>query len=444
MSTDRGYLLPPGDAYTEDYQCAIIFYPNKDEYRRALLGSLDYLGTWLAWERDELKRGKDAAEAWKNATELTRECIEMGTCNDILTLLTQIEKNTRVCCGQTSYVTYQDNTVVTTVIIPGQGAPPATYGETPVADWDEWTEYVCYHAHAYVDDLIDTAEKLDVAISIGGYVLDFIAHLFSLVQWRMVEDIIPVNFSLIQAIFDALGQGLIDNEFATLAVDFEANRDDIVCALINGTSLEDAVHAVVGDGVLWTVFYQWLDYDTTTAVIYEGGIPEIGYLTPLKRQDCDCDLVDWGQFVLQSTLSPYTFQYTKTPPHCVYHDTGYTTFAEMYYRPVAQAGDIRMTGNIKMSGTITPNANCVGSTFLYIYVKMCQNGADHPYPSCVSIPATQIYYEANPDPAIDLVVPFDITQNLYQPYVTLSCRIYTRGGVFDYTAEIETLTIEEL
>lgn len=284
-----GYPLPAGDTYTEELACTFLWYPNKPEYRQALRASLHYLGSWLAWERDGTTRARDAAQAWKNANDLTEECIEMNLCETMLDLLTEIERNTRTCCGQSTYVTYQSNTIITTTIVPGSGPDPTVYGETAVADWNEWLEYVCYQANAYVDDLIETANTLDTAVSAGGYVLDFIAHLFSLVQWRMVEDIIPVNFSVIQAIFNALGQGLIQNEFGSLAADFETYRNDIVCAIIQGTSLELAIQDIVGTGLLWTVYYSWFDYDTTQAIIYEGGVDGVGYLTPIKSQACDCD-----------------------------------------------------------------------------------------------------------------------------------------------------------
>jgi hypothetical protein len=58
--------------------CVKVYVPNKVEYLRALTGSLDYLGTWVAWERDELKRGKDAAASWKIANELTNDTILEG------------------------------------------------------------------------------------------------------------------------------------------------------------------------------------------------------------------------------------------------------------------------------------------------------------------------------------------------------------------------------
>lgn len=285
---DPGYRLPSGDLTQDDLACMILFYPDRDEYRRALWGSLDFLGTWLAWERDTEKRGAIAAKLWKNANDLTQECYAMNTCDTILQLLTQIEKNTRTCCGESTYVTYNENLEVITVINPGVGSPPAYYGETAVTGWDDWAQYVCYHAHKYVDDLIDTANKLHVAVSAGGYVLDFIAHLFSLIQWRMVEDIIPVNFSVIQAIFNALGEGLIDNEFDDLAQDFETNREDIVCAIMLGDDLGALIESIV-PGYLWTIYYSWFDYDTTVAVIYEGGIEGVGYLTPAQRADCLCE-----------------------------------------------------------------------------------------------------------------------------------------------------------
>jgi hypothetical protein len=78
MAESRGYLLPDGDAYTDQTTCIRVYVPNRVEYLRALQGSLDYLGTWLAWERDDLHRGIDAARAWKNANELTNATIDKG------------------------------------------------------------------------------------------------------------------------------------------------------------------------------------------------------------------------------------------------------------------------------------------------------------------------------------------------------------------------------
>jgi hypothetical protein len=80
-----GYLLPD-DADTEDISCLLVFYPDKDEYRRALFGSLDYLGTWTAWQREPERKGIIASRLWKEANEKTRanmDCLALiGTALD--------------------------------------------------------------------------------------------------------------------------------------------------------------------------------------------------------------------------------------------------------------------------------------------------------------------------------------------------------------------------
>lgn len=291
MSKTRGYLLPEGEAYTDELGCMLVFYPDRDEYRRALIGSMHHLGTWLAWERDELKRGQDAARAWKDAIDITEECLAMNYCEEILTRLDQLIALQGACCiDGASQITYQNNTVVTTVIVPNSGPDPTLWGQTSVADWDEWLEYVCGQAHAYVDELIETVGQIKLVATIGGYTLDFVAHLFSIVQWRMVEDIIPVNFSVIQAIFNAIGEGLLSVDWDQQAADIEANRQNIICALIQGTDLETAVAGAITQPALWTAFFDHLDYESTTAAIYEGQVPGVGYLPVLWRNDCLCSL----------------------------------------------------------------------------------------------------------------------------------------------------------
>ena len=296
MVQNIGYLLPEGDAYTDELACLMLFYPDKPEYRRALFGALDYFGTWLAWERDVDKRGKDAARAWAEAIAATRECLSMNTCELLLAKLDRIIALHETCCVPGGdYITYNENIVVTTVIVPGSGDPPDYWGEQAVADWDEWLEYVCGQAHALVDDIINTIDDLEIAGTITGYVLDFIAHLFSLVQWRMVEDLIPVNFSLIQAIVNALGEGLLAFDFDQARDDVEDAREDIVCSLILGTSVEDEIETALSGqaGVLWSLFFDFIDWETTTAAIYKGEIEDVGYLPVIQADTCSgCGIPD--------------------------------------------------------------------------------------------------------------------------------------------------------
>lgn len=289
MNDGIGYLLPPGDVSTEDTECLIVFVPARDEYRRALFGSLDYLATWLAWERDDDKRGKDAAALWKAANDATRDCYDMNTCQTIIDLLTEIRDGQCACSGGlTGNTTYNENTVITTVITPWQNPVPAAWGEQSIADWDEWSEYVCGAAHVYVDDLIETVGRFQLLAGIGGLTLDFIAHVYSLLNWRYILDVIPVNWDLVFSIVDSIGEGLLAVDFTAVSSNIESSRDDIVCALFLGEDLETAVYDAVNDAVLWDWFFTHLNYENTAAVIYRGEAGTGQYLTPIQRNDCLC------------------------------------------------------------------------------------------------------------------------------------------------------------
>ena len=297
----RGYPLPAGDAYTDEQQCCFVYLPVGDEYRRAFFGALDYFGTWLAWERDAGKRGQDAARAWKLANELTRECWDMGTCDLMVSELQAIRLllSEQHCCDGNNIITYIETTVNTTTIVPGVGDYPASWGESEEpADWDDWAQYVCYHAHLYVDYLIESSETLDTLIGIGSWGIDFLGFILSRMIYGSPGGIpVPVNFGWVTKISNALLGALDSLEFDTMASKIESGRQDIVCAFMLGTSLEDAVESAVDNSLLWTVFYSWLDYESTVAAVYTGEVPGVGYLVPEQRDDCLCEEVPEGEYV---------------------------------------------------------------------------------------------------------------------------------------------------
>lgn len=292
MNDSRGYLLPDGEAYTDELACVLLFYPDKDEYRRALRGALDYFGVWLAWERDSAKRGKDAARAWKEANEFTYECMDMNYCALILANLDAIVNllSQQHCCDGTNSVTYFDQTIVTTTIVPGVGDPPASWGESEVpTDWDDWSQYVCYHAHLYVDYLIESAGLLDTMVTLGSWGVDFLSFILSRIIYGSPSGgVVPVNFGWVNNISNLMLGALASLDFGSLETSFEDAREDIVCAFMEGTSLEDAVETAVDNTILWNVYYNWLDYDSSVATIYTGEVEGIGYLTPSQRDDCTC------------------------------------------------------------------------------------------------------------------------------------------------------------
>ena len=126
----------------------MVCIPNRDEYFQAFWGTLHYLATWIAWQRDVDKRGKDAAESWRFANEATEVGNRMGCLEDLITDVNDIKEFLLLkkdCCD--ANITYDQSTTFNTLIVPGQGDDPTVYGENEVAYWDEWLEHVCYQAH---------------------------------------------------------------------------------------------------------------------------------------------------------------------------------------------------------------------------------------------------------------------------------------------------------
>ena len=286
MAGHPGYLLPDGDAYTDELACCLVFYPDKPEYRRALLGSLVYLSTWLAWERDEEKRGKDAARAWKDAVDETLECWNMTCLEELIADVSTIRllmETKKDCCD--SSTTYYPTDFPTTDIEPLVGDPPEFYGETAVSDWEDWAEHVCHNAHIYVDYLKDTAEELQEAVQLSSIFIGLIGATLALLAFSGIG--LPIAFALTAGIVAGLVLGATSLTFQDTADDFETARDLIVCAILNGASLSSAVQVALESGTDWDLFYQFVDYDSAIAILYEGGY-ETEYLPSETRDDCNC------------------------------------------------------------------------------------------------------------------------------------------------------------
>jgi len=72
-----GFILPavidPGVTL-----CIRLYVPADSLYLAALWGSLDYLATWTAWERDPDHRGALAADVWRAANKRSRDEYELS------------------------------------------------------------------------------------------------------------------------------------------------------------------------------------------------------------------------------------------------------------------------------------------------------------------------------------------------------------------------------
>jgi hypothetical protein len=295
VTNHPGYLLPDGECFTEEMACALVFYPDKPEYRRALLGSIVYLSTWLAWERDSEKRGKDAARAWKDAVDETLECWNMACLEDLIAnveLIRILMENKKDCCDDN--VTYFPTDAPTTEIVPEIGDPPEFYGETAVTDWDDWKEHVCFNANAYVDYLVASSGQLFDAVKLSSVFLGLIAAALALLAFSGIG--LPIAFGLAATVVAGIAIGATGTTFLNTPADFEAARDDIVCAIINGyPSLSDAVETALSSGTDWDLFYQFVDYESAISIIYEGGHDE-EYLPSETSDTCACIVTNLFEF----------------------------------------------------------------------------------------------------------------------------------------------------
>lgn len=251
MKPNVGYLLPSGDAFEEDLQCMMLFYPDRAEYRQALFGSLDYLATWIAWERDDEKRGIDAGRSWALAVALTRECMEMNTCETILALLTEIRDNTGVHCCDVVDISGGDR--YTDEVEDGVGNVPqnvidAGYAED-AADWDGFDDYKCMISHLMVQNLqsstaiilsrMDGTEAALITVTALAAIALAIATAGGaiLVYGIMLSVAGVAGLYAAVTLLGAVGlSSLVDN--------LEDHYDDLVCAIYNADGSLDAVDAL--------------------------------------------------------------------------------------------------------------------------------------------------------------------------------------------------------
>lgn len=280
---EPGYPLPAGGLGEDEIVCQLVYLPDRPEYWQALFAAVHYFSTWRAWERDEGKRGKDAAANWREAFELTMGCWRMTCLEDLkadvagILALLQGKKD---CCDDN--VTYGPQREVETEIDPGVGDPPELYGETEVEDWDEWMQHVCYNAHKYVDAMILQADTFSDAVGNSFLTLGLIAAALAILSFTGIG--LPVAYALAAiALVGLLDAGV--GAFLTAGDDIEDARQEIVCVFLQGTSVRDAVEDALGDSSAEWLLFQLVDYESATAIVYEGGY-DGEYLPADKKEDC--------------------------------------------------------------------------------------------------------------------------------------------------------------
>lgn len=312
MAKGKGYLLPAGDASEEELQCALVFYPARDEYRRALMGSLDYLATWIAWERDSEKRGQDAAASWKLANIQTWECSNMGYCDDLMTTLQALLAATQSleCCGEQDIT---DGAQFTDEIVDGVGDVPqniidAGYAED-AADWEGFDDYKCMISHLAVDHIEMFFREIEPYISDTGVVIGGIGVVGALLGAILVVVGLPISAGIILALGAAsaiwtwitiYGRDAVGD----LADEIASNHDALACAIYDGDGVSDAIDDFNDEvdslfGAIDATAIKAVGFEPQLRAMYSGrydqediaqNMADLGYET--SSYFCDCVDVD--------------------------------------------------------------------------------------------------------------------------------------------------------
>ena len=270
-----GYPLPSGTLGDDEIVCQLVYLPDRPEYWQALLGAISYMGTWVAWEPDDDKRGKDAAANWREAFELTIGCWRMTCLEEIKALLVQLIA--AQCCDSNIY-TQQPSGIAPntgTEIEYEVGDPPDFYGDVAITTWEEWADYKCQAAHLLVEEVAIKFEQLgglqtdyageDVTVEMIGWVVSKLTPLLIFINlaWDIFQAITGIGWELL-------------GDFSTAAAQIRAAADDIACAITLGDGAKDtaadfeaackvAVTTVAGDLLLGA-----MPWEAWANIIYTG------------------------------------------------------------------------------------------------------------------------------------------------------------------------------
>jgi hypothetical protein len=213
------------------------------------MGSLDYLATWIAWERDSEKRGQDAAASWKLANIQTWECTSMGYCDDLYTTLQALLAATQAleCCGEQDIT---DGERYTDPVVDGEGDVPqniidAGYAEDS-EDWDGFADYKCMISHLAVDHIEAFFRGMSPVFNDAGIAVGGVGVAIALLGSILALAGFPITFAIIGAVGAASAIWYWVAEYGESAVEDIADKialhhDALACAIYNGDGVSDAI-----------------------------------------------------------------------------------------------------------------------------------------------------------------------------------------------------------
>lgn len=259
-------LVPGADTAT--FRSICVFVPDKPEYTAALLGSLSYLATWAAWERDAEQTAKKSALLWRLANNLTlaswnEECDCMSfDCESMKECLIEVAKSISInvtvnnTCGgggggASLYCVNDNGDVIVnpppvtddpvTPVYPlpdGLDQPPLLDpGDDPPDGWDTWDDYdqdACDAANALVDWAANSLQRIYEMVNEDIYgltaIFALLVNLYSFGWGKVLSSAMLLKLGeLIRNIWDNT-EWLSD--VTTTARDYVVeNRQELVCEL---------------------------------------------------------------------------------------------------------------------------------------------------------------------------------------------------------------------
>ena len=251
------YLLPENPSAGEPavkHICVTI--PDLPEYQRALLGSLVFLASWTAWERDIAHGAREAAARWASANaetfkRLNNDCGEgaeemICDCPTIEDIRREIENMAisivnNLCCG---------NAGATTTTCGGATIPPEGEGEATIPPEEQpsdgteligWSQWACGHAHDLVSRFANLAEQIAEITNIADDEVDYEHYLMVVSSILRRVRVIPYWFFFL--LMAAAIEGLTEWFANRFSAAIEAKRTEFVCAILSARSATEAGEA---------------------------------------------------------------------------------------------------------------------------------------------------------------------------------------------------------
>lgn len=250
-SQNKAYLLP--DNHTpEGYRCLTVYIPDDDLYLWQFMGAYDFFGTWVAWERDALHRGAEAAATWKEAIELTRDLMNCdlpdytNPFNNIADAIRDIQIGGGCCTPGTV-----DDPVIITIPPDETGNPP-DYDTDPYdpdgggdppdgyPDWDTWKDAKCLAANYMADQIIGLANSLGALGAITAAAVGAVVSVIFLIlpaSWVAVIGALDLLMTALLLLQLLVSDGV--SYYSVLSGLMSADRETLVCILYDWISAAD-------------------------------------------------------------------------------------------------------------------------------------------------------------------------------------------------------------